>query len=527
MDVLTGARMRSVDEETIRRFYPGIELMERAGRKVSEFIVKRYSEPAFKASIFVGPGNNGGDALVAARYLCEQGFACSLHYLEPVESMTPDASKNHQRLHQRLADYPKLKEINSSRPDWVNIAEKDLIDSYLIVDGLFGTGLTRKLEGRALDVVRLINRSRLPVVSIDVPSGIHSDNGEILGEAVRATHTVTMGFPKLGMLFYPAKACVGELIVADLGFPEEVLEPHSMGIYLLDRAGATRRLPARAPEGHKYRMGTVLVVAGSRAYTGAALLTAEAALRSGSGMVYLAVPESVRPVVQSGLREAVVIALPETQSGSIAVRAMETVEPYMDKADALVVGPGLTPHPETVRFVRLLVERATKPLVLDADALNAFAGVSLSGTRAPIVLTPHSGELSGLLAREIPAGPLERIELTRSTAQESGVTLIHKGAPTLVASAAGEVWVNLHGNSALATAGSGDVLAGLVAGLRAQGGTELDAACVACYLHGRSGELASAEWGVRGVVAGDLLGHLGGPMRELESASGTARPGSY
>ncbi len=521
MDVLTGAKMRSVDEETIRRYYPGLELMERAGRKVAEFILERYPKQDFKASIFVGPGNNGGDALVVARYLCEQGLACSLHYLQAPETLTPDARKNYQRLQQRLSDYPKLKEINSSRPDWINIAAKDLIDSTVVVDGLFGTGLTRTLEGRALEVDRLINRSRLPVVSIDVPSGIHCDTGEVLGEAVRATQTLTMGYPKVGMLFYPGKLCVGDLVVADLGFPDEVLQTHSLGLYLLDREEASKRLPSRAADGHKYRMGTVVAVVGSRSYTGAALLTAEAALRSGCGMVYVAVPESVRPIIQSGLREVVVVPLSETVSGTVAAGAIEQLEPYLEKADILVVGPGLTTHPETMRFVRLLVDRSTKPLVLDADAINAFAGdaAGLAAALAPVVITPHSGELSGLLSREIPGDPMARIELTRVAARTSRVTLVHKGAPTLVASSDGEVWINHHGHSALATAGTGDVLAGLVGGLRAQGGTELDAACVACYLHGRSAECAAAEWGVRGVLAGDLLKNLGRPMRELEAIS--------
>jgi NAD(P)H-hydrate epimerase len=517
--------MRSVDEETIKRFYPGLELMERAGRKVVEFIQARYAETTFKASIFVGPGNNGGDALVVARYLSEQGLPCSLHYLQAVDAFTPDAAKNYQRIQQHLPNYPKLKEINSSRPDWVNIAKKDLIDSTLIVDGLFGTGLSRNLEGRALDVVRLINQSRLPVVSIDVPSGIHCDTGAVLGEAVRATHTITMGYPKVGMLFYPGKACVGNLVVADLGFPDEVLQPHSMGIYLLDCDEAARRLPSRAPEAHKYRMGTVVVVAGSRSFTGAAMLTAEAALRSGCGMVYMGVPESIRPIVQAGLREAIVVPLPETAAGTIAPGAIQSLEPYVEKADALVVGPGLTTNPETVRFVRLLVERSATPMVLDADAVNAFGNdaAGLAAAKAPMVITPHTGELSHLIGREIPSDPIERIELTRATAKTCGLTLVHKGAPTLVASAGGEVWINHHGNSALATAGTGDVLAGLIGGIRAQRGTELDAACVACYLHGRSAEYAAERWGLRGVVAGDLLAFLGTPIRELESAIDTRR----
>jgi NAD(P)H-hydrate epimerase len=518
MDVLTGAKMRMVDEETIKRFCPGLELMERAGRRVTEFILEHYPRSGFKASIFVGPGNNGGDALVVARHLSKEGLACSLHYLASPERLTVDALKNYQRIQQRLAQYPKLKEINSTRPDWSKIIEKDLIDSTIIVDGLFGTGLSRDLEGRAAEVVRLINDSKLPTVSIDIPSGLHSDDGRVLGDAVRADHTITMGYPKVGMLFYPGKSYVGELNVADLGFPEEVLQVNSLGVYLLDRQDAAWRLPPRSPEAHKYGMGTVLLIAGSRAYTGAVLLAAEAALRSGCGMVYAAVPEGIRSVIQSGLREAIVVALPETSDGTIAAGALNHLDRYVEKSDVVVVGPGLTTNPETVRFVHELTGQSTKPLVMDADAVNAFAGsvdrVGALGART--VITPHSGELGRVLAEDIPQDPVKRIELTRETAKRFGLTLVHKGAPALIASAGGDVWVNHHGNSALATAGTGDVLAGLIGGLRAQGATELDAACVACFLHGRCAERAADQLGQRGVIAGDLLRFLGGAMQELE-----------
>lgn len=522
MDVLTGARMKTVDEETIKRYCPGIELMERAGNRVTEFILSRYPKGGFKAAIFVGPGNNGGDALVVARRLCDEGLACSLHYLTDPETFPPDSAKNYQRLRKRLDKHRRIKEINSTRPDWSKVVENDLRDTTVIVDGLFGTGLSRTLGDRAAEIVRLINRCGTPVVSIDIPSGLHTDTGEVLGVAVKADHTVTMGFPKVGMLFYPAKRFVGELIVADLEFPDEVLDVNSLGIYWLDRHNAATRLPTRPPDGHKYRMGTVLVVAGSRAYTGAALLAAEAALRSGCGIVYVAVPKGIRPVIQTGLREAIVVPVPETAAGAVAEGTMDVLMPYLEKADTVVIGPGLTTDPETLRVVERLVRECPKPMVLDADALNGFAGNidRLAGAGAPLVLTPHSGELGRLLERDVPKDPVQRIELTRETAKHLGVTLVHKGAPTLIASGDGTVWVNQHGNSALATAGSGDVLAGLIGGIHAQGATGLDAACVACFVHGRAAEYASDESGPRAVIAGDLLSFVGDATLEIEAELG-------
>ncbi len=519
MDVLTIERMRKIDEQTIARFCPGLELMERAGRKVAEFILARYTEDNFKASIFVGPGNNGGDALVVARYLAEAGRACSVLYLSSPKKFPMDSLKNYQRLQKRLEEYQHLKEISLARSDWVNLTGKDFADSTLIVDGIFGTGLSRPIEGPGLEIVQMINRSDLPVVSIDTPSGINGDTGEVLGDAILANQTITMGYPKLGLLFHPGKSYAGELIIADLGFPEEVREVHSLGIYLLDYLEAARRLPRRPAAAHKYQCGTVLLISGSRMYTGATLLAAEAALRSGWGMVYVAVPEGIRGLVESRLREAITIAVPETSIGTIAHDSWSVISPYVATADALLVGPGMNRRPATSQFVFDLLARQRKPVVLDADGLNALEGESkrLEGLEVPVIVTPHSGELSRLVSKEIPTAPLERIESTRKIAQALGVTLVHKGAPTLVSSAGGEVWINDRGNSALATAGTGDVLAGLIGGFLAQGADPLDAACLGCHLHSRAGEEAAFDLGVRGVIAGDLLEYMGLPILELEA----------
>ncbi|MEJ2722647.1 MAG: NAD(P)H-hydrate epimerase, partial [bacterium] len=422
MDVLTNERMKKVDEDTIARVCPGLELMERAGRKTAEHILDRFPEEDFKAAIFIGPGNNGGDGLVVARLLAEQGLACSVLYLKAPESLPMDAYKNYERLRKRLKKHQHLKEINLTRSDWVNLVGKELADSTMIVDGLFGTGLTRPLEGRALEIVKRINESGLPVVSVDTPSGINGDTGEVLGDAVVAESTVTMGCPKLGLLFHPGKTHAGELVTADLGFPEDIVAEHSMGVHLLDRNEAAGRLSPRQPDTHKYRCGTVLVVSGSRMYTGATVLAAEAALRSGCGMVYAAVAESVRPLVESQLTEVITFPVPETSAGTIAPGAWTAIEPYLEKTDVLVVGPGLGRHPETSEFVHDLIAKAGKPLVLDADGINALEGQAerLQALDVPVVITPHSGELSRLLGRDIPSAPMERIELTRETARSLG-----------------------------------------------------------------------------------------------------------
>lgn len=522
MHLLTAEQMQKVDAETIARVVPGIELMERAGRGVAKAISARVERG--KAVIFVGPGNNGGDGLVVARLLAAAGWECSIHLLKTTD-LTPDTAKNYQRI-----DKKSIHEFDASRPDWAKRAPNDLADAAVIVDAIFGTGAKGAPRGRAAEMIGMINAAsalrKTPVFAIDIPSGVDGTTGEVAGEAVRAYTTITIGTPKTGLLFYPGKECVGALSVIDIGFPSEIVEKHANAWFYLDAAAAAQKLPKRAPNIHKYDAGTLLLVAGSEAYRGAALLAGEAALRGGCGMVYLAVPEGIRAEVSVALREAVTVALPQTPQGTVARDAARVLQPYLEKANAIAIGPGLGRNDETDAFVREFVSSTTKPVVIDADGLTAFAGHAeeLARGNAARVITPHDGELTRLVGESRAANPVERLEETVGISKRLQVTLVRKGAPALIASPKGEVWVNASGSSALATGGTGDVLTGLVGSLLAQGAEPLDAACVACFLHGRAGELAAVEKGVRGVIAGDLIPLLGPAMRFLESTGG-ARPG--
>jgi NAD(P)H-hydrate epimerase len=360
------------------------------------------------------------------------------------------------------------------------------------------------------------------VVSIDIPSGVNGTTGEAGGDAVHADITVTISAAKTGLLFHPGRAHAGELHVIDVGFPRAIVEKHAERVFYLDRDAAAEKLPPREPATHKYKAGTVLVVAGSERYRGAALLTAEAALRSGCGMVYLAVPEGIHREIPASLREAIVIPLPQTIDGTIARGAKKSLAPHVEKADAIAIGPGLGRNDETDHFVRDFVAETPKPVVVDADALNALAGHAeiLSKMKAPVIITPHDGELGRLTGDKIPIIALERIEYAARTARKLGVTLVHKGAPTLIAGGNGDVWINGSGSSALAKGGTGDVLTGLIAGFLAQARPPqpLDVACVACFLHGRAAEIESDARGDRGVLASDLFLAVGRAMSELEKA---------
>ncbi len=545
MRVLTATQMQKVDEETIAHVVPGLELMERAGRGVARAILAGFANAGApqgprKAVIFVGPGNNGGDGLVVARYLLEAGWSCSTHLLKPATELTPDTTKNHQRL--MAMQSSALNELDATRPDYTERAREDLADVSIVVDCLFGTGVSGAPRGRAAEMIAMMNHTRtrgIPVVAVDIPSGVDGNTGETPGDAVYAVQTLTIGAPKTGLLFHPGRGHVGSLGVVDIGFPDDIVAKHSDATYFLDDGEAALRLPARAPDIHKYQAGTLLVVAGSDAYRGAALLTAEAALRGGCGMVYLAVPEGIRREMVS-LREAITVPLPQTAAGTIAPGAAAAVlQPYLERADAIAIGPGLGRHDGTDAFVREFVLSAGRPVVVDADGLMAFAGSAgdFRKTKMPIVITPHDGEMQRLTGDRAPAGSLERIKFVRASAAKLGVTLLLKGAPTLIAGPDGDLWISGSGTNALATGGTGDVLTGLVGSLLAQSVGAIrrdapgpsadlqasqvtDAACVACFVHGRCGELAARSRGVRGVIAGDLLAALGPAIVALEGRSG-------
>jgi NAD(P)H-hydrate epimerase len=543
MHILTAQQMQKVDAETIAHVVPGLELMERAGRGVAKTILAQYADSPLagearpKVVIFVGSGNNGGDGLVVARLLVEAGWACSIHLLKPADQLSPDAAKNYQRLASVKAS--GYHELDASRPDWPERVREDVADATLVVDAIFGTGASGAPRGRAEEMIAAINEMRargVPVVSIDIPSGVDSTTGDVPGAAVRASETLTIGAPKTGLLFYPGKAHVGALAVVDIGFPEEIVETHAGALMLLDESTAAERLPGRAPDIHKYEAGSLLVIAGSEAFRGAALLTAEAALRSGCGMVFLAVPEGIRREMIA-LREAIVVSLPQTAHGTAARASADVLAPYLERADAVAIGPGMGRDDETDAFVRSFVRASGKPVVVDADGITAFQGraADLADAASPVVVTPHDGEVKRLTGRDVPREPLARTEFARAEARRLGVTLLLKGAPTLIAGPDGLVWVNASGSSALATGGTGDVLTGLIGGLLAQAVAPrrhvpqaqrvtpvqvTDATCVACFLHGEAGELAARGRGVRGVLAGDLLDSLGPVLVALEARAG-------
>ena len=470
-------------------------------------------------SIFLGRGNNAGDGLVVARLLVEAGARVRLDYLHEPKDFSPDAFKNYVK----LSNFRKNSEISENflyLADWEEKVRLELEDSDLIIDALLGTGISKPVRESYAKVIEASNSRGLPVVSVDVPSGVNGDTGEIMGTSVEADVTVTLGLPKVGLLFYPGKSVTGDVNVADIGIPREVIEEQELSLHLLDGEQARDDLPVKAPESHKFARGSLLVVAGSRRYAGAARLAAESALRTGCGIVYLAAPHSIRVPLQAAAPEIIFISLPETDAGTIHPDAIQAILGEV-RYDALALGPGLTMEDETARLVRELVSRCEVPLLLDADGINAFEGRydelvrSIEGKQA--VISPHSGELRRLTSKDVveypPAG---RIEHLRGISTAGRFVLVHKSAPTIVAQPDGHLYVNVAGHPGMATAGSGDVLTGAIGGFLAQGCEAAAAARIGVYLHSRAADIAALEKGEGGMIAGDCMVALPEALSEIE-----------
>ncbi len=519
MYIVTNEQMRKIDEETIKRVVPGLTLMERAGQRVYERIVAEIA-PAEKvvASIFLGSGNNAGDGLVVARLLVENGATVFLNYMRPPEKFSPDAFKNYQRI-QQLRESERVVENLLYSGDWKKKALDAVESSNLIIDALLGTGISKPVKDDYAEVIALINESGLPICSIDIPSGVNGDTAEIMGDAVVADFTVTLGLPKVGCVFYPGKVCTGYLSIGDIGIPDEIIEEQGLMVWGIDPEMAIGLLPERLPWSHKFQCGSLLVIAGSRRYSGASFLASLSALKSGCGIVYLAGPESIREVIQVKAPEVIFISLEETQSGSIA--DVDTAE-LLDSVrfDALAIGPGLTTDDRTVKLVREVVSKVDKPVIIDADGINAFAGefelLKEFSKSKPVIVSPHAGELKRLTGVTVSERPPDRISTLKSLVKGTGITLVHKGAPTVVVSPHGKVAVNMHGHHGQATAGSGDVLTGAIASFLAQGCDSWGASCLGVYLHSRAAEIAYEETGARGMIAGDCMMALPMALREIE-----------
>lgn len=514
MKIVTADQMRQIDRECVRRGITVSTLMENAGRVVAAEVKAAAGDLAGRHILFlIGGGNNGGDGLVAARFLNDWGARCVIYLCA-----------------ERPADDPNLKLAREHGIDCIEAGnDKDLKklddllgDAAIVIDALLGTGKLRPLEGifeQALEKAGQARKERgVKIIAIDLPSGMDADTGAVDPACPYTDITVTLGFPKLGLFSFPGAERVGTLKIVDIGIPEDLAE--SITSELMDSRWAGSALPARPINANKGSFGRVLVTAGSLNYIGAAYLACSGAQRAGAGLVTLATALSLQPILAAKLTEATYLPLPESQPGFISAEAGDIITRQFSQYDVFLIGCGLGQDPSTVEFVSSLILEKELPLpVLDADALNILPKIPewWQWLTDDAILTPHIVELSRLCGLGIDEIQSDRLGITRQLAAEWHQTIVLKGAYTVIATTDGRCRLSPFANAGLASAGTGDVLAGVIAGLAAQGLTPFDAASLGVYLHGAAGEMVKEKLGDAGMVASDLLPALPLAIKQLKN----------
>jgi NAD(P)H-hydrate epimerase len=517
MLLVTASEMRGLDRASIEGGHAsGETLMERAGAGAAEVLERRYGPTlGLRVLVLCGTGNNGGDGFVAARHLRERGAEVHVALLGDRTRVKGEARVHLERtVAAGLAVTPIAGEDALERL----VASRDAWDYAL--DGLLGTGAHGEPEGlmaAGVEVLRQLDEAGTRVVALDLPTGVDADTGAIARRATRADLTVTFGCPKRGHLLYPGRAFVGTLEVVDIGLDPGAIAALAAPVQLATEAAMAALVPARDPRAHKGSAGRVLVVGGSMGLTGAVALAARGALRAGAGYVQAAVPRSLNDVLEVKLTEEMTLAMPETPERTLALAALEPLLARAAEAHVLALGSGLSRHREAAELARRVMAECERPMVLDADGLNAFEGYTEALARAPAprVLTPHLGEMRRLTGLDTAALEATRIDAAREWAGRWRAVVVLKGAPTVTAAPDGRVTVNPTGNPGMATAGTGDVLTGAIAALIAQGLDPYDAARLAAYAHGMAGDMVAAERGPNGMAAGDVAEALPRPLMAL------------
>ncbi|MGH7422924.1 MAG: NAD(P)H-hydrate dehydratase, partial [Candidatus Methylomirabilales bacterium] len=522
MKVVTAKEIQELDRRAEAEY--GISsriLMENAGTGAVR-VMEQHFPRLYRSRVVVvcGKGNNGGDGLVVARHLVNGGASVQVLLLAKKEEVKGDAAVNlgiAERSGIPLAEVTSGRDLHKHR--------ESLVTADLIVDAILGTGLTGPAQGIAAEAIQLLNSLGRPLVALDLPSGLGSDDGLIQEPCIRAQLTLTLALPKRSLLLFPAARCAGEVRVVDIGIPRVLLTDSKLPVDLTEPEEIRTALPPRDPDAHKGTYGHVLVLAGSPGKTGAAALCSLAALRAGAGLVTLAVPEGLNDLMEVKLTEVMTVGLPETEERTVAFQARDALLGLMEGKRVLALGPGLSTHPETVRLVASLIQAAKIPLVIDADGITALARQPevLSKASVPVILTPHPGELGRMLWVPKEEVIEKRIPIAQKVTSTYNVTLVLKGARTLIAEPGGAVHINPTGNPGMATAGVGDVLTGVIAGLISQGLAPAIAAVVGVYLHGLAGDLACQQLGPEAMIASDLLEKLPEAIRALKDGTAPRR----
>ncbi len=515
MIVVTAGQMQAIDRHTIESIgICGVVLMENAARGATRCFLTRLYRPGIgRVGVLAGRGNNGGDGFVMARYLAQRGVDVEVFLAGRAGQINGDAATNLNLLHTlkvRVTEIPDNAAFDSQTGHMRHIV--------CWIDALLGTGLNADVQGYYRRLIEFLNASQRPVLAVDIPSGLNADTGQPCGVCVQAAVTVTFGFPKIGQLLYPGAGYCGTLEVIDIGIPTAAIQAIAPQQRLSTGALIREKLPRRPADAHKGTTGHALFVAGSSGKTGAAAMTALSALRAGAGLVTLATAQSLNPVLETLVLEAMTLPLPDGGSGALTEQACDALIEAAAGKQCLAIGPGLGVADTTRTLVRRLVQSVELPMVIDADGLNLLTGALdlLRERKADTILTPHPGEMARLCGLTTTQIQNDRIGAARRLAAQCGVHVILKGARTVIAEPGGLVWLNPTGNSGMASGGMGDVLTGVVAGLLAQGCSARDAAVAAVYLHGLAADLVAQDYS-RGYLATQVMEALGRATQRILS----------
>lgn len=516
MKVLTSKQMQGIDRKAIKDLgIVGPILMENAGVQIFNEIITRF--PAIQAEkivIVAGRGNNGGDGFVLARHLHNRGCRPQVILLAKKVELKGDAALN-----AGIADRIGIAIIEApTEKSWASQKRK-IRQATVIVDAIFGTGLTKPAGGRFVKVIEDINRSKAYKVAVDIPSGLSSDTHRIIGPCIKADLTVCLAAPKIAHVFMPAEDYIGELVIGDIGVPPFLFEDPNLKLEMIEKKHILPYYKPRKRDGHKGNYGHLFILSGSLGKTGASIMAGKAALKMGAGLVTVGTPQSCLPIVARGMVELMTEPLPETPEKTFSFEALDKSLELLKGKDALMLGPGISTNSSTAEFVLNLLPRVKVPLVLDADALNILAEKPkiLKKLRKPAVLTPHPGEFARLLGVSNKEVLDRKLELVPKFAQKYGVFLVLKSYRTLTGTPDGRVFINPTGNAGMASAGTGDVLSGMIASMIIQEKNLLLATLAAVYVHGLSGDIGVAKIGEKPLTAVNLIQYLPAAIKTLAS----------
>ncbi|SKC50487.1 NAD(P)H-hydrate dehydratase [Maledivibacter halophilus] len=512
MKVVLNDEMRLIDKISMEKYgVPGVVLMENAGVSVVNEIIDNFNLD-YKFTIVCGKGNNGGDGFVVARHLHNKGYKLNIFVLGDKKAIKGDALINYEILTKLGIG---IKEIKN---DDTLIQLKESIISYpIVIDALFGTGLSKEVQGISKKAINIINKYSKYTISIDIPSGVGGNDGKIFGTPVEANKTVTLCLPKCGNLVYPGAEYNGKLVIKDIGIPNEAIEDIELKNNLIDIDIVRQGLPSRKKDTHKGSYGKANIIAGSFGMTGAAILACKSALRTGTGLLKLYVGESINHIVKTGVPEVITVPLQEMRKGVIGINHIEKIIKDSKEANVLAIGPGCGNTSELAEIIKQVLVKVDIPIVIDADGLNVLSRDKewFLEKKSKIVITPHIGEMSRLTNMDIEEIRYDLIKVAKDFAIKWGVIVVLKGASTIIASPEGEIFINVKGNPGMATAGSGDVLTGIITGLIAQGLEPLKAAITAVYVHGLTGDKVARDKGEYGLLAGDLVEYLPYTIKDI------------